>query len=322
VFHRIRTDRDKELKEGNYFGNNFEIAELTYELIINPLTLKDLISPIQVLTKDFYFEKSDDKYKAARYFNSYVKSQLISRNYNANFVIDMASGKGQDLGRYFSTKIKNLLMLEIDQSALDELLTRKYDIAKSLRIQQIDKPIELDYISESTNVLTAQMDLNESSQVNIQKLISTFKYFKSNSVDLIVCNFALHYLVKDSSHIRNIVDFISYWLKPGGEFIFTALNSEKINALIKTGKWEVGPYKIERKTPTTINVLLPCSIEMREEPQINLGLLDQEFNKHRIIRIETKGFDTFLEKYKNISDLNNYDKEFVSLYHYCIYKKI
>jgi SAM-dependent methyltransferase len=319
IFHRIRDDRDKELKEGHYFGNNFEVAELTYELIINPLTLKDLISPIQILTKNFYFEKTDDKYKSARNFNSYVKSQLISRNYGAKYVIDMASGKGQDLGRYYFNKIKNLLMLEIDQSAIDELITRKYDIAKKIRI---DAPIKINSISESTNLLISQMDLNQPSELNINKIESIFKNFKSNSVDLIICNFAFHYLVEDISHINNIVSFISYWLKPGGEFMFTALNSEKINPLIKTEKWEVGPYKIERKSPNIINVLLPCSTEMREEPQINLNLLDKEFNKYRIIRIETKDFSEFFPKYKNISNLNEEDKQFVSLYQYCIYKKI
>lgn len=323
-FHRIRDDRIVELAEGHYFGNNFEIAELTYELIMNPLMFKDLIAPMQTLTKNFYFEKSDAQYKAARNFNSYVKSQLISRNYGTEYVIDMASGKGQDLNRYYSAKVKNLLMLEIDQSALDELITRKYDMAKKLWIERIDQPIVINSSPQSTKLVVAQMDLNKPAKNNIVQIETEFIDFKAKSVGLIVCNFALHYLVADTKHISNVATFIAHWLKPGGEFMFTALDTEKINALLKKGPWEIGPYKIEyaKKKTAAIKVLLPCSTEMREEPQINLSDLDKELAHHKILRIETKSFGEYLSQYKDVADLNDADRQFVSLYQYCIYKKI
>jgi hypothetical protein len=326
IFHRIRTDRVVELADGHYFGNNFEIAELTYESIVNPLTIKDLVAPLTTLTKGFYFEKTDQGYRAARGFNNYVKTQLMARNSGSENVIDMASGKGQDLGRYLNAKIKNLLMLEIDQSAIDELITRKYDIAKQLWIERIDSPIKIGTPSQSTNIIVSQMDLNQSYNANINKIHNLTDIFKTKQVDLIVCNMALHYLMVDQKHITNVVNFIAYWLKNGGEFMFTALDGEKIKTLLSKGPWETELYKISyssnsNKPSKNIKVLLPCSREPREEPLIDINALDKEFNKHKIIRIETKSFGEYLTKYEK-NDLSNDDKQFVSLYHYCIYKKI
>lgn len=325
IYHRVRTDRVVELAEGHYFGNNFEIAELTYESIINPLTIKDLVSPLNILTKGFYFEKSDKEYKAARNFNSYVKSQLISRNTGAHHVIDLASGKGQDLGRYYNAKVKNLLMLEIDQSAIDELITRKYDIAKKLWIERIDAPVKIQTTSASTNMIVAKIDLNAPTNANIKKLEDLNKplgLFPAGGVNLIVCNFALHYMVSDIKQIKNIVEFISYWLKNGGEFMFTALDSEKIKQLLKNGAWITDLYKIEHSKKGKINVLLPCSREVREEPLVDLKVLDKEFNTKGIIRVETKSFSEYLPDYKDKENLTKDDIQFVSLYSYSIYKKI
>ena len=322
IYHRVRTDRVIELAEGHYFGNNYEIAELTYESIINPLTIKDLVSPLNLLTKGFYFEKSDQDYKAARNFNSYVKSQLISRNMGASYVIDMASGKGQDLGRYYNAKIKELLMLEIDQSAIDELITRKYDLAKKQWIERIDAPVKIQGESSSTNLTVCKIDLNAPTKTNIQKIADLNGAYKAGEINLVVCNFALHYMVSDINHIKNIVEFISYWLKDGGEFMFTALDGDKIKQLLKKGPWKTGLYKIENSKGNKINVLLPCSREVREEPLIDLKLLDREFNTKGILRVETKSFSEYLSNYKDIGNLTNDDKQFVSLYSYSIYKKV
>jgi hypothetical protein len=50
IFHRIRYDRDPELKNGSYFGNNYKVAETVLMSILNPLSVKDLISNYDKLT--------------------------------------------------------------------------------------------------------------------------------------------------------------------------------------------------------------------------------------------------------------------------------
>ena len=51
----------------------------------------------------------------------------ISSNSN---VLDLASGKGQDLGRYVKKPINKLLLMEYDKTAMLELINRKYSLVK------------------------------------------------------------------------------------------------------------------------------------------------------------------------------------------------
>jgi SAM-dependent methyltransferase len=324
LFHRIRTDRDVELKSGKYYGNNYRIAELTFQMAINPLTIADLTAPLGHITQNFYFEKSDDKYKAARNFNTYVKGQLIARTQGQHYVMDMASGKGQDLWRYYNAKIKCLMTMDIDASALDELITRKYNISKTIRIDGIDRPL----ISSSecaTNILTANLDLNKRASDNINKLENTIPWIQKNKIDSIICNMALHYMMEDEAHINNIAEFIAYWLKDGGEFIFTSMMAADIHKLLENNDiWERDPYRIEYvdSKKKKIKVLLPCSRDMREEPLVDLTKLDIALKNLKIIRIATKSFNEYLFKYEKINELSETDRLFVSLYGYCIYKRI
>jgi hypothetical protein len=326
-YHRTRTDRRADLASGTYFGNNYEIAEVTFQSILNPLTIKELVAPLSALTKDFYFEKSDSQYKAARAFNNYVKTQMMGRISYKSYIIDMASGKGQDLVRYYANKVRNLLALEIDASALDELVTRKYSIAKAQWVDRLNAPIQLNARADAPYIVASQMDLNQPANINLAKIheLVAPDTFCAGTIDAIVCNMALHYMMADAAHIDNIAKFIAHWLKEGGEFMFTSLDGAKIISLLKSGPWESGPYKIQygkKSDRSTIAVLLPCSRDLREEPLVNLGALDKALMRHKIIRVESKSFADYLANYKDADALTPADRQFVALYQYSIYKKI
>ncbi len=321
IYHRTRTDRIVELKDGHYFGNNFEVAELTFESIMNPLTITDLVKSSVELSKGFYFEKSDDRYKEVRKYNSFVKGKLIKRASYAGKIIDMASGKGQDLMRYMDAKVKNLLMLEIDQSAIDEIITRKFEFSRKMWIEGIDRPINVArYEPDATNLTVMQADLTDPAKDNNGRIEKLNKFFVPKMIDFIICNMALHYLVGSDTNIKNVAQFISHWLRPGGEFIFTSMDASKIKKILVNGSWVStnGIYRIESGKKDHIKVLLPCSTTLREEPLVNLAALDNEFKKIGLIRVTTNGFDKHFEEYdKPIDDTA---KEFAALYHYCIYK--
>ena len=73
-----------------------------------------------------YFQEHDNHLqKASRNYNSFVKSELFKKFKNTQWVMDLASGKGQDLFRYSTSKMKNVIFLEIDKMALGELAKTK-----------------------------------------------------------------------------------------------------------------------------------------------------------------------------------------------------
>ena len=109
---KIRTDRTQDAKKGNDFGNNFIIAEQIWDNSHNPLLFKDLI-----LKREDYYSKSYFKtinsnlYEPQRFFNSFVKSLLLEKYKEQEWVIDLGGGRGADLFRYVKYKMNNILKI-------------------------------------------------------------------------------------------------------------------------------------------------------------------------------------------------------------------
>lgn len=332
VFHRIRHDRDMELKNGYYYGNNYKVAETTLASILNPLLLKELTAPCKILTQSIYFKKQDSEYKSVKHFNNYVKMLLIKR-YKNTHIIDLASGRGGDLNKYIEIEAKSLLMLEIDKDAIEELINRKYSI--------LTKSSNL-----GCNLAILQMDLNTSYKNNITKITDNFININdffiedlnlNKKTNVVFCHFALHYLLKSEKSAQNIVSFISHYLEKNGSFVVTIFNGQSVFNLLKKnkGKWESGKkYMIKFKTnntifsgfKNTIDVLLPLADKPYEEPLIDLLALDKLFKKEHIFRTEEKDFGDMLEEYSNYhkeqyNNLSPDDKIFIGLYKYVIYTK-
>lgn len=319
VFHRIREDRTKELSTGKYFGNNYKIAEQTLQATLNPLTLDMLIDSYEKIAKDFYFQKSDDTYKGVRKFVNFIKNALIQQ-YKTNKVIDLASGKGQDIMKYADAHVRELLLIEIDNNAIDEILTRKYSLRSHIGKKEFINISELpDMITHIRN-----LDLNTDSK----KLLLKIPKISGN----VFCNLAFHYLTESIKSIKNICFLINNLLPHEGEFIFTALDKNKVEDLIRDKSWKTDKYLLEinKKQSTKdfcrINVKLPCSDEIREETLINLQIIDSCFLPYKIIRVAHVSFKKSLDEFKRhkpffYQELDSDDLQFVELYSYTIYKK-
>ncbi len=314
---KIRTDRKVEVKRGNYFGNNYKIAENTWMSYNDPLIIEELSNESKM-----YFQEHDNfLQKASRNFNSYVKSELFKKFKGTNWVIDMASGKGQDLFRYSTYNMKNVLFLEIDKIALTELISRKHLFSNDNKY------------SNKMKILIQNVDLLDPYKKNI-KIIDNVYPFQQDT-DLIMCNFALHYFVKNKKSVGNICRFINHYLKPGGKFVFTSFDGKKIIDLLtrNNGQWiiEVNngiKYGIKKKYKTDeiksygqkIEVLLPFSKNSYyEEYLININTIAKKLLKYNIILETNESFSKYLNSYNGYMDNN--DKIYVDLYHYYIFSK-
>lgn len=309
-FYRVRDDKDKP--------NDFRIAELTFQNYFNPLTLEDMSNVAKG-----YFQEDDSKlHEGSRHFNSFVKSKLIERyGTNSPWVMDLAGGKGQDLFRYAKVGVKNLIYLEIDKDGITEIINRKHSV-------------------KGVRVYTVEADLTAAPKTNIKKVEAVGLQMKGG-IPLIVCNFAIHYLIKTSKHVKQLLDFIKHFLEPGGRFIFTAFDGKTVfDMLKKTDRWqwdvmegEVLKYSIKREfrsnemTPTNqkIGVKLPFSGDAYySEYLVNNAYLEKAW-KGVMKRVEFGSFSEYLETYakenqRGYAGLSRDDKKFVSLYHYAVYQ--
>lgn len=328
-FKKIRSDRDVELERGNYFGNYYTISEYIWNNINNPLTFDMLIGD----NSSYFINDENDFYKAQRSFNSFVKTfaleSIISEQLNdknqTDFVIDLASGKGQDLARLSNLDFKSGLFIDNDKNALSELLNRKHHLKtrNNKQMQIFIKNIDL-----KTNYLEIIKTINE---LNIKK----------ESADIIICNFAIHYIIINDDYLTNFIKLLDYYLKPNGRFIFTCFDGQRVFDLLKDteiwNSYENNNLKFSIKklfksenlanNGQKIDVLLPFSNnEYYTEYLVNLDYVSNVFNQSNFTTEISLSFSTLLDEFKNrnskvYNNLSKSDKEFINLYQYVIIKK-
>lgn len=322
---RVRTDRKADLNKGNYFGNGFYVAEYTWQNYQNPLKFEDLIiSNEEFIDRGYFKEEKSSLYKALTGFNSFVKYNLIEKYNGSNWLVDMAAGKGQDLFRVSNAKIKNALFLDKDPQALAELISRKHDFQRGIK-------------RLNSKVYTKQVDLTNDFREVVESINSIG--IRNQSIDVMMCNFAIHYLTNTPASVRNVIQLIDTLLKKGGHFFFTSFDGEKVFDLLKDKKsydlreGEVLKYSIKKKYTSDrfeavgqkIDVLLPFSAgNYYTENLVNYNYLQEEFVKYGF-KLHKKGtFSSYLSKFKEnklYKALSDVDIEFISLYSYCIFKK-
>jgi SAM-dependent methyltransferase len=336
-FVRLRTERKSDLQGGDYFGNDYRTAEYNLMAWINPLELADLYN---FTTGDTYFRQyKDDIYKSSTAFNSICKSTLIKYYCdNAWWVIDLAAGKGQDIGRFADAHVANVTAVELDKDAINELEKRR------LTFNQI--------VSDYTLI---QGDLRRPTDVlkDILAMRDKAPALSGQLADCIICNFAIHYFINS---IANIAGLVRTLLKPGGKFIFTCFDGKKINELLKPLKngesWtlieningeDIVKYRIEKRYEVKstslvvsarneikkIGVLLPFSqSELYEEELVDQSLVDSVMASAGFTKEVRGSFapdefsKTFNVQFPSICNrMTEADRQWVSLYCYSVYSK-
>ena len=327
---RIRTDRDIEVARGSYFGNNIAVAESIWNNIKSPLTFDMLRSSmIDVVDQmNMYFSKTDVRYKHANAFSSYIKELSIAGIEKIEWVVDIAAGRGADLGRWSRHGIKNALCIDNDIDALKELKKRQ---------QSAQRGIGHYKTSVYTHIADLTGDFKEISQ-NIKN-----KYpLPPDGVQLAVCNMAIHYFCETDVSISNFVMLVDSIIAKNGTFIFTCYNGRRVfDALGGKEKYqlfenEVLKYSIIksflgstfRSTGLKIRTLLGfAGGEHRLEYLVDIDYVIKLFRARGFKLVKKQQFGEHLAEY-SIDNLENYDKmtdadrRHVSLYDYVIVEKI
>jgi hypothetical protein len=313
---RIRNDRESDMLAGRFFGNDFRIAELTWENYIDPLEFDQLyVSPSQVY---FNTEKSSI-YNSQVTAISFMKTKRINTIQHAEWVIDMAAGKGQDLKRYMDANVENLIAIDNDQSAIAELVRRRYEISKKM--------------DSKISVSVMKMDLNEDYK-NIAPRIRKIG-LPEEGANVVMCNLAFHYFAASVEKIRNMINLFKTVLQPGGIVILTVVIGEKIFDILKDipfeGTWDkmegdVKKYSIKKLYKESvlidagqkIGVLLPFSKgEYYEEPLLNTNTVIREFKMGGFELTARTNASDYLSEYKLTDrgkNLTADDETYISFY--------
>jgi|GEM_PF-6301214 len=348
IIEKLRPDRDINILKNIGYGNDFKTAEDTYISYQNPFTLEMLTNPHCVKegknekdtnenkekdnVQKYFLTNKETKYKALTKFNSFVKAQVIRQLQRSNWVIDLASGQGGDLFIYNSFQIGNLVVADKDKKALEELNRRKYELDNKEYYIYAPKP------KNNCSIYSQNMDLTNNYEENIA-LLEDIPYPRKG-VDGIVINMALHYIITNEGSLDNFVSLVDSLLKPGGIFIFTCFDGQKIFNLLKQIKYEeswdlmedneikYSIKKLYREDEFTslgykISVIHPFSAgNYYEENLLNLDWVINAFKEKGYIVRQNSSFADWIFKFKQFNPkihgaLTRDDILYAGLYSYC-----
>ncbi len=344
-FVRTREDRARELATGQHFGNDLQTAESVWLNYLDPFPIDQLVNG-----PGLYFQNEKSTlYSAQTAVISFVKSRRISELQGVGWVIDLGAGKGQDLGRYLSAKVGHLLAVDRDRAGLGELVRRKYSHARHAAVRKendshahkVRSPV-----GTIVHVLAADVTDPYSSLLAKFETLGLQRF----GADAIVCNLAIHYMLKDLDALRNFIALARGSLKLGGQVILTILRGDLVHRLFCANKTPVGgtwdvfetphnaaepqdspqirKYSLRRDyssseledTGQQVGVLLPFSNgDYYTESLVNPRAVSREFAargfKQTAFTSVADSFDAFAEHNRAVSaGLTPGDKQYLALY--------
>ena len=152
-------------------------------------------------------------------------------------------------------------------------------------------------------------------------------------------NFAIHYILTDNQSLTNLVKLVDHYLKPGGLFIFTCFDGERVFDFLKAtptdqsldlqepgdedSKYSIKKlYKDKTFKPNglQISVIHPFSAgEYYQENLVGINWVLESFKKSGYTVLQNSSFGDWLDKFEKFDrklKLSDADKIYVSLYSY------
>lgn len=253
----IRTRYDKTesvIKYKRLFGNNLVTAMRIWRSILNPIKMSDIENfangnSIDVknnknnMTSQPYYQQVNDLASPMRKFHNWIKENMISiycnKIYRAKIseplsVFDMACGRGGDINKFISSDLKISLYVGIDIS-YDGLFSlggaqSRYDKLKN----KTNNILPMVFIHADAGAL---LELNEQTKaignMSYENKLLIEKYFdRKYKFDIINCQFAMHYFLKNNMTWNNFCENINNHLNINGYILITTTDEDCILKLL------------------------------------------------------------------------------------------
>ena len=279
IILRTRLDKTEQvIKYRKQYGNYKDVADKTWNSIIDSLDIKDLKilgntntyeshmkflkSKVNTSTitlerqEDVYYQKITNLIKPMRDWHNFIKSLLIFTYCSPKFinrkdnrkqkidVLDIACGRGGDNMKMYHARVKNYVGIDIDyhgiNSSTDGAISRYNTLKK-----KFPNFTNMTFINADSGTL-----LNVDDQIKVlgnnmnnenKNLIK--KNFESNrKFDIVNCQMAFHYFLESDNKLENVCKNINNHLKPGGFVLLTLFDGDSIVDLLKDKQSYKGEY--------------------------------------------------------------------------------
>jgi len=197
--------------QGRDAGNYWNIAYNVWDNIVNPVTIDILTGKSKIQDKYFRKTPASSHTMSMVRFHNFIKLcyyRKYTKNHN-DWVMELAAGRGNDINKHIRIGTKNVLLVDIDQTAIDE---------GKMRINALG-PRE-----KTTHFETMVADIGSS---DMEKKLTAAGY-SFGQFDAVVCNFGIHYVFGSKDSMKIVKDYVTKFLKKGGIFMFSTFDGKKV----------------------------------------------------------------------------------------------
>jgi SAM-dependent methyltransferase len=267
----IRTRYDKTesvMRFGRKYGNGANVANKIWRSISNPFTMDDIITLssdanytqnskrlrervshniISLERKEnVYFQIESDLAEPMRNFHNWVKSIIIYTYCSPRYdtlqnirVFDIGIGRGQDIMKFYYSRIDFLIGIDIDIEALNSAVNGA--VSRYRQMRKVHKNFAKMFFiqADAGSLLTvadqskAIINMDDKNKHLIQQFLDP-PNGKNMDFDRITCQFAIHYFFADNTIWSNFCQNINKILRPGGYMIITTFDAEKVMKVLET----------------------------------------------------------------------------------------
>lgn len=229
IFRKDRTD--EYLQGKGVYGNDYGVAEEVKDTMINAIS-------VETLTSDSYFVNITKKGEQEPWqrINNTIKSKLYEEYVDtSSSIAEIAAGRGGDISRWTTKKLKFVLAMDIDGDALDQLMMRWAKLPPDVKNRIEIKTVRCDVLSDChENLIGYGADKIDYSAVS--------------------CMFAVHYFCGSEDDFMKFVTVIKHLMGPKTKCMVTSFDGKQIHHMLKE-KEEVKLFNAKKEVFASVKRL-------------------------------------------------------------------
>ncbi len=160
-------------------------------------------------------------------------------------ILDMACGKGGDLGKWIRYKPTFYVGIDVAQQSLKDLTERILAGSNWNGVPVVLIEADLANIDEAFRSAPLVWTSNDKRWRNDQEVAEQMYHYQ---FDVVSMQFALHYMARSEDTMRKFLFFIASKLRPGGQFITTTVDARVVCEMLMGNSEETDGGKSRKCT--------------------------------------------------------------------------
>ena len=300
---------------------NDKIKPNSYRVGLNNISI--IFDPVKPLDS-IYFQKDlsmneEDRiiiHKINQTYRKYIIEKHVNSFRKYSSVIDLCGGRGADEFNLYSNGVSKFFVIDSDSTALKRYFDRTFKINKKNYTKLTDNyKFSLIWGRDYINLNFLNYKLDKDYSKILEDLNSRYEFDKK--VNIVLMNFAIHYLCDDEEKLEKLSEFVNNVLRDDGIFIVTYFDGDEIlkrkeNNISKIGHFDIEITKEEGNKASAkmpVPTIKSGNNYYMEEPLVLKNMI-KKLEKYLDLYDEYYVHDKCIEYIKNINNSEKFIEYF------------